>query len=385
MRITMLGSGSVKSSLSFRLIQLARELSRSGHEATAILPSADKYNHFTADPKARIPGVKLCQPWQFRTHAPILNLLPYLVSGTWNLFRSRPDMVYLYKPTPITIIGLLPKLFSRTPAILDLDDLGSEVMRRQGQSSLMVRLVAWCERLALRYADAVVVTSTFLEATVLERYPDKPVLVLPNGVDVARYDETKEQAPRPHIYYFGTVDNLDLVEYLLRAAPVVIKEIPQARFTVIGGGKALPQAKQLARALGVSRNVTFTGWTDMFTAQKYTQFADLAVCYQPDSRATRAASNMKVFQYMAMGSVPVVSNVGDLRSYIQDGKAGAAVQPGDPQALAQTLAQLLENQTHRTRLARNARRLAETDYAWQTLGAQLELFIRPIGQEAVHA
>jgi glycosyltransferase involved in cell wall biosynthesis len=143
----------------------------------------------------------------------------------------------------------------------------------------------------------------------------------------------------------------------------------------LGGGTALQSAKDLARELGITRTVSFSGWINMEDAVHYTQFADIAVCYQPDTPTVRAASNMKVFQYMAMGSVPVVSDVGDLAHYVRDGAAGVVVTPENPDALAKAICELLHDKNHRIRLAAASRKLAETTYAWSALATRLSHFL----------
>ncbi len=380
MKLLMLSSGSYKSSLTFRIVCLGQQLARQGWDVSLIVPSADKYNDFKPDKHASLGPVRLIQPWQLSTKSASLNLLPYVCTSARAILRARADVIYLYKPTPITIAGLLPKLPFRTPVILDLDDLGSEVMKAQGQSPVQVKLVALCERLTLRFASAVVVTSSYLGSLVSDRYPEKPVLVLPNGVDPAEYPLMKEQPPRHALYYFGALNRLELIEDLLRALPAVINAVPDATITILGGGSALEQAKKLAKQLRISRAVTFSGWIDMFAAQNYVQFADIAVCYQPDTPPTRAASNMKVFQYMAMSSVPVVSDVGDLGRYVGGtggGKpAGMVVPAGDERQLSKALVYLLTHDEVRKQMAVAARQRAETTYAWSTLASGLQKFLR---------
>jgi glycosyltransferase involved in cell wall biosynthesis len=109
----------------------------------------------------------------------------------------------------------------------------------------------------------------------------------------------------------------------------------------------------------------------MLEVQRYVQFADIAICCQPDTPTVRAASNMKVFQYMAMGSVPVVSNVGDLAQYVQQGQAGAVVAADDTAELAATIVGLLQDPTRRTQLATTAYQLAQNEYSWQNLTNRL--------------
>lgn len=379
MRAVLLGSGSYKSSLTYyRLVTLGKELSRLGWDISIIVPSADKYNDFTPDKQAHIEGVALVQPWQPATRSMPVNLLPYLFTATWAMLRRRAQLIYLYKPTPITIIGLLPKLLFGTPMVLDLDDLGSEVMRLEGQPAVQVKLVAWCERVALRHATAVVVASTYLRDMVRAKYPGKPVLVLSNGVDLEEYPAAPEAAPRPVLYYFGALNRLSLIEPLLRALPQTFAAVPDATAYILGGGKALDEARQLAQHLGIAGRVTFTGWVDKDAIRAYARFADIALCTQPDMPTVRAASNMKVFQYMSVASVPVVSDVGDLGSYVAgDGQepAGAVVPADDEQALASVLIHLLTHPDERAKMALAARKRAETTYALPVLARRLQAFI----------
>lgn len=376
MRILMLGSGSYKSSLSFRVAALGRELARRGHDVSLVVPSADKYNGFKIDRNPQADGIKVVQPWQLATRSAIVNLVPYLFSSLATILRARPQLVYLYKPTPVTIFGLIPKLLLRVPVVLDLDDLGSEVMKVQGQSGLQAGLVAWCERMALRYADAVVVTSAYLQSLVAQKYPGKPLLVLPNGVDVRDYPKLNATRPRHALYYFGAINRLELVEAMLRALPATVAAVPDVQVYILGGGSALDDAKKLVRRLRVAQHVVLSGWIDMLDAPNYVQYADIAVCYQPNTPTVRAASNMKVFQYMAMGAAVVVSDVGDLSRYVQDGAAGAVVAPGDSKQLADTFVRLLKHPAQRSRMAAKARSLAETTYAWPVLASTLDAFLK---------
>ncbi len=306
----------------------------------------------------------------------MLNLIPYLYSSLVQILRARPNMVLINKPTPITVLGLLPGLLSRTSVVVDLDDLGAEVMKSEGRSRLTYSLIDWSERLCMRYADAIVVASTELRDHVHRIHPTKPVLLLPNAVEPSEYHVVAEDRPRHAIYYFGALNRLDLIKDLLEAMPAVLHEVPDASLTIVGGGSALNDAKSMCRKLGIEAAVAFPGWqTNMLAVQNYTQFADIGVCCLPDIRTVRAASNMKVFQYMAMGTVPLVSDVGDLRSYVHDGQAGVIVPPGSVNALTNSLVELLKDEERRVRIAKEAWRLASDDHSWQTRAEILTAFM----------
>ncbi len=381
MKLLMLGSGSYKSGLTyFRLIPLAKELATLGYDIHIVVPSADKYNNYTPDKKARIKGVTIVQPWQFLTKNALVNLMPYLASATIACLRIKPQLIYLFKPTPATIIGLIPKLVFRVPLVLDLDDLGSEVMRLQNQPAFQVKLVSICERIALRFADVVVVASTYLKELVKEQYPDKPVLVLSNGVDPQDYKSAKNMKVWDGIYYYGALNRISLIETFLRALPKVLNQAPHTRVNILGDGSALPEAKSLVAKLGIADQVVFAGWTVAEDLHKYVQAGDLAVCIQPDIPTVRACSNVKVFQYMSLCSVPVVSDVGDLGHYVKAGQGdeqiGIDVPPDDPDALARSLVKALRDKKGRAGMARQARKAATNEYAWSTLARKLDFFLR---------
>ena len=131
----MLSSGSYNSMLTIRLCYLARHLAKAW-KITIITPPADKYNDFKPDYTLKLTFARLVQPWQLTTRSVMLNLIPYLYSSLVSILHARADMVLIYKPTPITVLGLMPKLLSPTPVVVDLDDLGAEVIRNEGRSRL---------------------------------------------------------------------------------------------------------------------------------------------------------------------------------------------------------------------------------------------------------
>ena len=106
MRLLMLGSGSYKSSLThFRLIALAKELSKLGNDVHVIVPSADKYNNYTPDKTARVEGITLVQPWQPATKNDFVNLIPYLLTASFASIRVKPKLICLtnQRPSPYLV------------------------------------------------------------------------------------------------------------------------------------------------------------------------------------------------------------------------------------------------------------------------------------------
>ena len=169
-RLLMLSSGSYNSTLTIRLRYLARHLANAW-KVTIITPPADKYNDFKPDYTLRLNFARLVQPWQFTTRSVMLNLIPYSYSSLVSILHARADMVLIYKPTPITVLGLVPKLLSRPRSWWTWTTWALKYIRNEGRSRLTYGLVDWSERLCMRYANAVVVASTELRDHVRQIHP----------------------------------------------------------------------------------------------------------------------------------------------------------------------------------------------------------------------
>lgn len=75
-------------------------------------------------------------------------------------------------------------------------------------------------------------------------------------------------------------------------------------------------------------------------------------------------SPLKLFEYMAAGLCPVVTDVGELPGIVGHGRAGVIVAPDDPQALAEALLALDANRDRLRELAAGAGELIRTRPTW---------------------
>lgn len=75
-------------------------------------------------------------------------------------------------------------------------------------------------------------------------------------------------------------------------------------------------------------------------------------------------SPLKLFEYMAAGLCPVVSDVGELAEIVEHGRAGVIVAPEDPGALGEALRELDRDRQRVRELAARARRAAAAHPGW---------------------
>lgn len=379
MKILFLTSGSVRSNFSYRALSLARELKTLGHDTALVCPSADKYNGFEAEKISELHGVRVLQPWQFKTKRVEINLFPYIFGALYRTLREKPDLIYIYKPTPASIVGLAAKILRRTPVILDMDDLGSEVMKIEGHPRHQQVLVRWCESTAARYADMIVTASSYLFDMYKDGFPEKPVHLMPNGIDEDWFSPVEATDKDKRIVYMGSLNRKNIIEPLLDSFPKIIARHPDTELLVMGDGKYFGYFKDKCDNLRIGKHVTFTGWLPIEKARGNLKAGDIGYCFMPDDMTTRAASNMKTPQYMMRGVVPFVSRTGDLPETVDEGQAGYIVENESMEDIRDTLTFALEDRERKGVKARTAREFAARNFAWSKLAGDFDKWLKGHG------
>lgn len=154
----------------------------------------------------------------------------------------------------------------------------------------------------------------------------------------ATYTHSDEYQPRDfsqaRLLFFGLIKPYKGLDLLLRAMPMILKELPDARLTIAGDvyGKADPYL-QLIRKLGIEHAV-----------QKVFRFVDDAeiagffqtatLCVLPYKSATQSGV---IAVANAFGLPVLATDVGGLGEYIDPGSDGLLVPPDDPTALAEAV------------------------------------------------
>jgi D-inositol-3-phosphate glycosyltransferase len=213
------------------------------------------------------------------------------------------------------------------------------------------------------------------------------VVVIPPGVDTSRFypispDEAKEFIGVPceknMLLFVGRIERLKGIDTLLEAIALLSQQGVLARHplcvAVIGGdpdadpermSEEMARLKALRAKLGIDDIVTFLGKRDQDTLQYYYS-ASIAVVVPSHYESF----GLVALEAMACGRPVVASETGGLAFLVRDNETGFHVPAGDPQALADRLRRLLEDEVLRTRLGRQAAEYAR-GYAWPLVTDQI--------------
>ena len=198
--------------------------------------------------------------------------------------------------------------------------------------------------------------------------------VIANGVDADRFaPEFRADCAVPVIGFVGTLKPWHGLEVLVDAAARLKAQGLQFSLLLVGDG---PERAALEAALaeqGLAAQSELTGSVDPAEIPGLLARMDLAVAPYPDLEGFYF-SPLKVMEYMAAGRAVIASRIGDIDGLVKHGETGLLCPPGDPEALAKVLAELIRNPVERTRLGRAAREHALSELGWNSVVRRILAF-----------
>jgi len=157
------------------------------------------------------------------------------------------------------------------------------------------------------------------------------------------------------------------VDVFIRAAALVLKDIPDVRFCIAGEGNLREELTGLCRELGISENVVFLG--ALTNVHDVLKGWDIGVL----SSDSEGMSN-SILEYMASGIPVVATAVGGNRELIEEGVNGFLVPRGDHVSMAARICRLLKDQDLRKRMGDQGKRIISERYDWEIVKREYESF-----------
>jgi glycosyltransferase involved in cell wall biosynthesis len=317
-----------------QMVALARGLRERGHTVTvAVFYAGGPLGRGLAESGVEVLSLAKRGRWD------VVGFLARLAAA---IQRRKPDIVHGYEGTSNIVAALLKPSY-RAKLVWGIRASNMDLSRYD-----------WLHRAAHRIKrrisgvpDLIICNSQAgHDYTVQERFRSDRMIVIPNGIDTARFhpDPTKRDLARSELglrdgeLAVGIVARLDPMKdhpIFLQAARLVADRRPDVRFFCVGTGPE-PYAARLreqAQALGLAERVTWTGAVDWMDAVY--NGLDLLVS---SSRFGEGFSNV-VGEAMACGLPCAVTDVGDARMIV--GTLGEVAPPGDARALGEAILRML--------------------------------------------
>jgi glycosyltransferase involved in cell wall biosynthesis len=141
-------------------------------------------------------------------------------------------------------------------------------------SSFKARLFIFLEKIAALFADKILTLTEIEKKDYIQEKiaEENKIVTIPCGIDIDRYalsgstirDEFGISPDKPVIGWVGRTEPVKGCEFFLKACCLIKKEMPSARFLLVGEGALKEEMEALAQSLGITEEVIFAGYrTDM--------------------------------------------------------------------------------------------------------------------------
>jgi glycosyltransferase involved in cell wall biosynthesis len=284
--------------------------------------------------------------------------------------------------TPLTagIPGIVMKLLGRRKSfVFEVRDLWPELPKAMGvvKNPIVLGGMSLLEWTSYRMADACIGLAPGIVEGIRKRSRvSLPVELVPNGCDLELFRPGERArlnlagvGPTDFVAAFtgahGIANGLDAV---LDAAAVLKKGgRNQIKLVLIGDGNQKDRLRSRARKEGLE-NVMFLDPLPKLQLSEITGCLDCGLQILANVQAFYyGTSPNKFFDYLAAGRPVLINYPGWLAELVAKHHCGLAVPPDNPGAFAEALVYLADHPEERAEMGRNARRLAETEFARTTL------------------
>jgi glycosyltransferase involved in cell wall biosynthesis len=295
--------------------ELTNAFIEQGHELKFIAPSLNENSDFGHD-GGFVTKLKKLLPTALYELLELTYSIWIFIKLVVAIIQFKPEFIYerynLYQPAGIWV----SKLF-KIPLILEVN--APLVYERKTYSGLsLVRFAKWIENYTWRNATHTLpVTDVLAEHLRKVGVKEENITVIHNGVNQVFIDEmlakpidnTKKEIV---IGFTGFIHPWHGMDKAIRAI-AEHKNLP-LKLVCVGDGKILPELIALAKELCVENKIEFPGLVTRDKVLDYVEQFDIAL--QPD--VTDYASPLKMFEYMAVGSVIIAPDCPNIREILTD-------------------------------------------------------------------
>ncbi len=319
--------------------ELTNAFIEQGHELKFVAPSLNENSDFGHD-GGFVTKLKKLLPRALYELLELSYSLWIFIKLVKAIKQFKPEFIYerynLYQPAGIWA----SKLFN-IPLILEVN--APLVYERKTYSGLaLVKFAKWIENYTWKNATHTLPVTDVLADHLREvGVKEKNITVIHNGVNQQFIDEmlAKPIANNKKEIVIGFTGFIHPWHGMDKAIEAIAKHKNLSlKLICVGDGNILPELKEQAKGLGISDKIEFAGLVTRDKVMAYVEQFDITL--QPD--VTAYASPLKMFEYMAVGSVIIAPDCPNIREILSDDTA-LFFEKGDQASFIKQLDYAIEN------------------------------------------
>ena len=390
MKITYLYQyfGTPKGSWSTRVYELAKRWVEAGHSVTVITSPYDK-----SDIKANglvshqeIDGIKLIvinagDSNRMSIFLRAIKAIQFSLISAYYAIKTPTNLIIASSgPITIGIPGLIGKFIKRVPLVFEVRDLWPDGGIEMGliKSKLLIKISRWFEKICYKQSSLIIPCSIGMESSILNRFPLKNTLVIPNACDLQLFQEKSMNLVNyPNwlnvntklFLYTGSLGFMDSCIEIIDGFSL-LKDNQNIHIVFLGDGSERNELEQRVKYLKLTENIHFIGLVQKHEVVAWYHKSIASFVVFKNYSVLSTSSPNKMFDSFAAG-IPIIQNTeGWIKNLVTKENCGINVIPNDAKSMMLAIEKIAHNTDIQQIQAANALRLAQTEFNRDILAAK---------------
>jgi glycosyltransferase involved in cell wall biosynthesis len=303
-----------------------------------------------------------------------------------------PMLIYAFKEIKNTkiIFSHAPSILTGFPAII-LKKLFKKPVVIDHMDAKDPQTPAFIYNYVLKNSSMVFAISNYL----LNETKDigcKNVIYLPIFIDTSFFNKNLDKRVKIReelgisaqdivIGYAGSFSHVEGVPILLKAFKNLLDKFKNVKLVILGVDNVSGSDKvhEISKELKISDNLILLPHQPYKLMPDYLSIFDIACSPKINCKVNRAANPIKIYEYMSVGLVTVLSKVGEISEIVTDKKDAFLAKPEDYESLENILEYIIKNNDINFKVGRAAREKITKNYSEDALIMRIETALNSLG------
>jgi glycosyltransferase involved in cell wall biosynthesis len=347
------------------VFEVSRRLVRMGVDVTVIT-----LNTVTAKSFEILEGIKVyrCRPISLTETAGVqLTVSPSLPLKIIEICKlEKPDIIHANNRFFFTTIcGAMLKKIMDKPLVTTLH-LGPVLLGRRLFDFIINAYEKTVSKLIIQNSDEIVaVSSAVMKHALSLGAPSSKVKVIPNGVDLEEFKPRREfeKTEVKKIIFVGRLFPNKGIQYLVKAAPIVLAKHPYVEFIIVGRGPMEAELRNMVKRLNIEHAFKFLGIVP--SVPEVMNQCDIFV--RP---SLTEGMPLTILEAMACGLPVIASKIPGSSEVVKDGETGILVEVGNVEKLSNAIIRLLEDENYAEKIRTRAYEFVKKHYSWDRIAEE---------------
>jgi glycosyltransferase involved in cell wall biosynthesis len=299
-----------------------------------------------------------------------------LLAGIQHISRSGVDIIHSNTYVPALVGQICATLFGRKHVatvhdvyLISMSWFWEKWSRQRGLGLSARFLGPFLERTILQLpVDVIHTVSETSKQDLISMGVERDIIVVPNGIDPADYEiEASSSANHHQAIYIGRLVFYKNLEPIFRAFSKIIRDVPDARLSLVGDGPMRAPWENVVGQLGLRGHVEFHGRTS--SQEKIRLLRESACLILP---SFVEGFGIVILEAFACDRPVLASDIGALRELVANDVDGYLLNPSSEEDWAKRMIYLFGNPSRARELGNRGRRKLEARYSIVHVAERME-------------